>query len=196
MVISWCLVQPHALREEGRNELLLHLNEAYDMNVLTFYDPNIREFGPLELFSIRKKFEENLYYTKVLKGSNQDFQRLYETSDANEIFQKIEKFGVEVLIVTSGTEDVQLKTKNLLKTFPVKKVSPVSTIGAGDNFNAGLIYAMFINSIDKNNIRQISEAQWGEIMEYAIAFAGFVCESDLNYISNEFAQKVLTEQLV
>lgn len=183
----------HALREEGRNELLLNLNQAYDKNILTFYDPNIREFGPLELIEIRKKFEENLYFTKVLKGSNHDFQRLYETNNAEQIFSKIEKFGVEVLIVTSGGDEVQLKTKKIYKTFPVKPVKLVSTIGAGDNFNAGLVYGMYTLGIDKNNIQNISIEQWIKILEYAISCSAFVCESELNYISNNFAAKILTK---
>ncbi len=186
----------HALREEGRNELLLHLNQSYDKNVLTFYDPNIREFGPLELIDIRKKFEENLYFTKVLKGSNQDFLRLYETSNAEEIYNKIEKFGVEVLIVTSGSKEVQLVTRNFSQQFPVKQLKLVSTIGAGDNFNAGLVYGMYTLGIDKNSIREISTDQWNQIIEYAIQCSAFVCESELNYISSDFAEKVLSEQFV
>lgn len=186
----------HALREEGRNELLLHLNQSYDKNVLTFYDPNIREFGPLELIEIRKKFEENLYFTNVLKGSNQDFLRLYETSNSEQIFSKIEKFGVEVLLVTSGSEAVQIRTKNFSEKIPVKQLNLVSTIGAGDNFNAGLVYAMYTLGVDKRSIREISSDQWTQIIEYAIQCSAFVCESESNYISTDFAEKILSEQFV
>ncbi|MCF8362247.1 MAG: carbohydrate kinase [Prolixibacteraceae bacterium] len=181
----------NAIKEEGRNNLLLFLNQAHDKGVLTIYDPNIREFGPRELIETRKKVEENLHLVKVLKGSNQDFIRLYETDDADDIFKRVQPLGVQVLIVTSGTKKVELRTSNLSFSFPVKPVKTVSTIGAGDNFTAGLVFGFHKHAIRTLNIDDADENVWHEILQFATDFAAQVCCSEGNYISKEYAEKVM-----
>lgn len=185
----------NALRDEGRNNLLLFLNQAHDKNVLTLYDPNIREFSPLEMIDIRRKFEENLYLTKVLKGSNQDFLRIYETTDVNIIFDKVKGYGVEVLIVTFGSEPVQLRTNTISASFDLVPVNTVSTIGAGDNFTAGLIYGFERLHITTENLRLITELEWNKIISCANLMAGEVCKSELNYVSFDFVEQFKAQQV-
>lgn len=179
----------NALRDEGRNNLLIFLNQAHDKNVLTIYDPNIREFGPLELVEVRRKFEENIYLAKVLKGANQDFMRIYDTDDADAIFKKVEVFGVETLIVTSGSNPVEIRTKSFSFSIPVEPVKTVSTIGAGDNFTAGLVFGFVKYKVAAESLEKLSENEWKAIVEYAKLFAAEVCQSESNYISTSFAEK-------
>ncbi|HKK81845.1 MAG TPA: carbohydrate kinase [Prolixibacteraceae bacterium] len=181
----------NAIKEEGRNNLLLFLNQAHDNDVLTIYDPNIREFGPRELIETRKKVEENLHLAKVLKGSNQDFIRLYETDDADEIFHRVSPLGVKVLIVTSGSKQVEIRTRNISFSFPVKPVKTVSSIGAGDNFTAGLVFGFYKKDIRTLNIDEVDENAWHEILQFATDFAAQVCCSEGNYISKKYAEKVM-----
>lgn len=183
----------NAIKDEGRNNLLLFLNQAHDKDVLAIYDPNIREFGPRELVETRKKVEENLHLAKVLKGSNQDFMRLYQTDNADVLFKMVQPFGVRVLIVTSGAHKIELRTSGLALTFPVQAVESVSTIGAGDNFTAGLVYGFYKMNIRTANISQLNESIWLEIIQHAANFAAQVCCSEFNYISNEYAAEVLKQ---
>lgn len=181
----------NALRDEGRNSLLLFLNQAHDKSVLTIYDPNIREFGPLELIDVRRKFEENLFMAKVLKGSNQDFMRLYNTVDADEIFDRVSQSGVEILIVTAGSNPIELRSKKFSMSIPVDEVNTVSTIGAGDNFTAGLVYGFVKYQITYANFLNLDKKEWGLILNIAAQFAAEVCQSDSNYISHEFIKKFM-----
>ncbi|MFA9391341.1 MAG: carbohydrate kinase family protein [Prolixibacteraceae bacterium] len=179
----------NAIREEGRNNLLLFLNQAHDKNVLTIYDPNIREFGVLELIEVRRRFEENLFMTKILKGSNQDFLRLFETADADVIFDRVAVSGVETLIVTYGPDPVELRTKSLSMSIPFVPVQPVSTIGAGDNFTAGLMYGIMKEDVKTNELSELKPEVWKRIVAYATAFASEVCLSESNYISESFVEE-------
>lgn len=185
----------NAVRDEGRNSLLLFLNQAHDKNVLTLYDPNIREFNELELKDVRRKFEENLYLTKVLKGSNQDFQRLYSTDNADEIFEKVRMFGVEVLVVTHGAEPVELRTKKLSLNIEISAVQTISTIGAGDNFTAGLVFGFERLGIDTNGLKTIEEEDWRKILRCASSFSSEVCRSNSNYISKQFVEAFLVQNV-
>ncbi|MGF7139127.1 PfkB family carbohydrate kinase [Roseimarinus sediminis] len=179
----------NALRDEGRNSLLLFLNQAHDKNALTVYDPNIREFGPLEIIEIRRKFEENIYLSKVLKGSTTDFERLYDTSDVDELFKKFRDFGVEILIITSAEMPVSICTKNISLSIPVEPLQTVSTIGAGDNFTAGLIYGFYHYGIRTTDLNQLSENTWRKIIGFALTLSSEVCRSESNYISKAFARQ-------
>jgi fructokinase len=161
----------NAVRDEGRNSLLLFLNQAHDKNILTIYDPNIREFGAFELIEVRRKFEENLHLTKVLKESNQDFKRLYETTNPDEIFAKVTCFGVEVLIMTNGSDPIQLRTKTISMDIPVQAVETTSTIGAGDNFSAGIIFGFIKEEVETRSLLAVDELKWKTILDHANSFA-------------------------
>ncbi|MBQ5577093.1 MAG: hypothetical protein IIT37_13670, partial [Bacteroidales bacterium] len=63
-------------------------------------------------------------------------------------------------------------------------IKPVSTIGAGDNFNAGIVYGIIKNNIDRNDIRSnIKKEILDDIVEHATSFAQEVCMSQENYIA-------------
>jgi len=181
----------NAIRDEGRDDLLVFLKRARNKNILTIYDPNIRESGTSEMIDVRKKFEENLCFTKVLKGSDQDFMRLYGTDDADEVFTRVLAFGVEVLVVTCGSKPVELRAKNVSFSFSVDQVIPVSTIGAGDNFTSGLVFGFVRESVSSQTIGTISAGIWKKIISCSNSFAAEVCKSESNYVSTEFASTFL-----
>jgi fructokinase len=62
-------------------------------------------------------------------------------------------------------------------------IVPVSTIGAGDNFNAGVIYGLIKYNIGYHDLPLINEATWDKIIQCGIDFSAEVCQSYLNYIS-------------
>jgi fructokinase len=83
---------------------------------------------------------------------------------------------------------VMLMTEVLTKVYDVPAVTPVSTVGAGDSFNAGLISALVSYGSDAFQPETLNEAQWDVIMTTAIDFATAVCSSNENYIPVDFAQ--------
>ena len=78
-----------------------------------------------------------------------------------------------------------------MKHFDVQKLEPVSAVGAGDTFNAGLIYYIYKNNITKAQLKTMSEEQWHEMLAIADSFAANVCMSTDNYISEEFAKSII-----
>ena len=50
------------------------------------------------------------------------------------------------LILTDGARPIRVYTPDDCETYPVQPIETVSTVGAGDNFNAGYIYAKIIAS--------------------------------------------------
>ena len=64
----------------------------------------------------------------------------------------------------------------------------VSTIGAGDNFNAGIIYGLLKYNVRRCDLDTLPEETWSRIIRCGIDFATEVCGSYDNYISKEFAE--------
>ncbi len=91
------------------------------------------------------------------------------------------------LIYTQNENGIDVHLPNQEFHKEVKKLNPVSAVGAGDTFNAGLIYYLFKNNIGKEGLDNMSQAQWDEMLEIADEFAANVCMSMDNYISLELA---------
>ena len=98
-------------------------------------------------------------------------------------------------IYTNGAENIVLRGKNdFKKEYPVVQTNTGSTIGAGDNFNAGFIFGLIKNNITRQMISDgLTETQWNELVSYATRFSANCCEDIYNYISKDFgAQMNLT----
>jgi fructokinase len=63
----------------------------------------------------------------------------------------------------------------------------VSTIGAGDNFNAGFLYGLIKNQITRDNLENgLTEEQWDALISSAQQFSAEACKSLYNYVSTDF----------
>jgi fructokinase len=75
----------------------------------------------------------------------------------------------------------------------------VSTIGAGDNFNAGFLYGLIKNHISRDDMeRGLTEEQWDAVIGCAQQFSAEACRTLNNYVSPEFGvqrQQELAEAL-
>ena len=91
-------------------------------------------------------------------------------------------------------EPVELRAENKFsKRYEVEQTNTVSTIGAGDNFNAGFIYGLLHYGITRADIeRGLTEAQWDEVIACAQKFSANCCKSIYNYVSKEFGANLKT----
>lgn len=82
------------------------------------------------------------------------------------------------------------------KNYPIPSdIQVVSTIGAGDNFNAGLVYGMMKYGITREVIeRGLTEEQWDLLIGCGQRFSAECCKSLNNYISKEFGEKLKSEE--
>ena len=70
-------------------------------------------------------------------------------------------------------------------------VRVVSTIGAGDNFNAGFIYGLVKYGITREQMTNgLTEAQWDNVIDCAMQFSANVCKSLNNYVDEDFARAI------
>lgn len=179
----------YGIKEEIRDDLIGFLSESRERGALVLYDPNFRKAHYHLRDSIMEMIFQNYSLSHIVKGSDEDFMNLHNTSDANELYKVVAASGCPVLIRTANRFGVELRTPIVSKHYPVKDIQTVSTIGAGDNFNAGLIYGLFHMNIMPSKLKDLSESSWDRLIATAILFAEHVCLSYDNYISYTFASE-------
>ena len=116
------------------------LHNARKAGAWLYYDINFRKTHIPDIPDVIGYIEENMHLADVVRGSKEDFEYLYGLSDADAIYAKVRPF-CNRFILTDGARSIRIYTPAGCETFPVQPIETISTVGAGDNFNAGYIYA-------------------------------------------------------
>jgi len=180
-----------SLSPEIREPMISFVRKAKDSGAIIIYDPNIRKSHQNEIREFHKLIIENISLADIIRGSDEDFEAIFDVNNAKEAFGKIIGHGCEFLVYTSGSANVYLHTNSFTKISSVPVISPRSTIGAGDNFNAGIIFSLIRLGIFKKDLYKPDSLQCTEILKSGIALSQEVCKSYDNYISTAFAKRFL-----
>ncbi len=178
----------YSITIEVRKKLMEFVVQANKKKAVVIYDPNFRKQHLHALNSLRPLIFDNFMHADILRGSNEDFSFILGTDTADETYAETGKY-CKNLLYTANDKGVFVRTKQVKSMFPVHKIEPVSTIGAGDNFNAGIAYSLFRHDIRHRDLDDLDEKNWKSIVTTAVEFATSVCMSYDNYISSEFAEK-------
>jgi fructokinase len=177
------------VKDEGREAFIDFISKASESGAVIVYDPNFRKANAKDADALKRKIEQNIALADIVKGSDEDFVNVYRASDIESAWEKVQKTKKVPLIYTANKEGVYVKTPSFEKYYQVPAIQPVSTIGAGDTFSAGVIYKLYEAGIGKDDMNNISEQLWDKIIHTAIDFAQHVCMHYDNYLSAEYAEK-------
>lgn len=179
----------YALNHAVRERVAEFLEYARDRKAIIYYDPNFRKPHAHESLRLRPTAIENLEYADIVRGSDEDFFHLFGEADPDRIYKEYVSFYCKQLIVTKGAGEIALFTHQAKEKFEPVPIRPVSTIAAGDNFNAGFIYGLLKYDIRRNDLSSLNSQRWEQIIRCGIDFATNVCQSYDNYVSTAFASE-------
>ncbi len=183
MIGSYFAITP-VLRDKVK-ELL---DRAHDAGAIIYYDVNFRSTHANEAIKLMPTIIENFEYADILRGSTEDFQNMFRQPDADKVYRDHVEFYCPNFICTDADGDVRLRTKHVCKDYPVTPLKAVSTIGAGDNFNAGVVYGLLKYRVRRADLAELTEADWDAIIRCGMDFSADVCKSVSNSVSKEFAE--------
>jgi fructokinase len=181
----------YALSTEIRYRYISFIKAAKDSGAIVLYDPNFRKSHLNELENLMPLIIENMKMATIVRGSDEDFRNIFGSENPDEAW-KIVKEYCGCMVYTSKAEGVYVRTSSFSDKFPVEKIKPVSTIGAGDNFNAGIIASFYRDNIFECNLKDMGKREWEMVIQTATGFASNVCMSYENYIDPAFASKYLS----
>ena len=182
----------YAVNPVIRPQVVGLLDYARSHGAIIYYDVNFRPAHKDEVIRITPNLIENLDYADIVRGSHEDFATIYKKEDADKVYNAEISFYCKQFIYTQGSQPVEVRCgKEIKKSYPVLDTDVVSTIGAGDNFNAGFIFGMLKYGITHADLEKgLSEEQWDKLIHYALAFSADCCKDIFNYVSKEFGEKM------
>jgi fructokinase len=163
------------------------LEKAAGAGATIVYDPNFRSTHNPERNELIPDIEENMDYATVVRASDEDLLNIFEARTPDEAWEEVGKH-CDAMIYTANAEGVFLRTESLAFHMEVDRIVPVSTIGAGDTFNAGLLYGIWKKDYKREQIGSLDQSQWEELIETAIRFSREVCLSYDNYLPLGYAE--------
>ena len=172
----------YALNPDVRYKVVSLLEEARRAGAIIYYDVNFRRNHAGEAIKLMGNIIENFEYADIVKGSDEDFEVLYRIADGAKVFKEKIDFYCPRLIYSRGEQGVELYSRTLTKRYP---------IGAGDNLNAGILFGLIKYRIRRDDLDQLSEHDWDDIIRCGLQFSAETCGQTDNYVSREFAEKVL-----
>lgn len=183
----------YSLNPVLRTRMVEFLQYAQERKAIIYYDPNFRKAHAHEAIRLMPTVLENLEFADIVRGSDEDFQNLYGKSDAEKVYKEHIQFYCDRFLTTHGANGVNLHTRNFTRHFDSPRIQPLSTIGAGDNFNAGIIYGLLKYDVRHADLPSLDQDTWEKIIRCGMDLASEVCQSYDNYISKEFAAKYVSQ---
>lgn len=168
------------------------LEYARQRGAIIYYDVNFRKAHQADVMKVTPNLIDNLEYADIVRGSKEDFEVLYKKDSAERVYRAETSFYCKRFIYTDGPNPVSVFSNNgFHNEYAMPKTETVSTIGAGDNFNAGFIYGMIKYGVTRDDVEQgLSEEVWDKLIATATAFSADCCKDIFNYISKEFGQQL------
>lgn len=181
----------YALNPALRPRMVEFLQYARERKAIIYYDLNFRKAHAHEAIRLMPTVLENLEYADIVRGSDEDFLNLFGQQDGERVYADHIQFYCDRLITTKGAQGVELYTSRFKQHYDSLAIEPQSTIGAGDNFNAGLIFGLLKEDVRLKDLADLTPDRWERIIRHGMDLAGEVCQSYDNYISTDFATRYL-----
>jgi fructokinase len=172
-----------------REKVLDFLKYAKQCGAIIYYDFNFRSTHRAEAVKLYSSILENLEFADIVRGSNEDFENMFGYSDPEKVYKNEISFYCKNMIFTSGAGSIYIKTPSVTKEYEVASIPTVSTIGAGDNFNAGVVYGLVKGNVGLKSLDTLDEGAWDSIVKCGIDLASDVCQSLSNSVSDSFAER-------
>lgn len=167
------------------------LNRAGEAGSIVYYDLNFRRSHQHELDVLTPAILSNLRQSTLVRGSSDDLEVIYGTREARDVYDRHISRYCPLFLCTAGAGRITVCTPQATYEFQAPLIQDVvSTVGAGDNFNAGFSCALVWQGISKQQLYTLDQQGWGRLIDVACQFAGEACRSTQNYISVEFGAKV------
>jgi fructokinase len=143
------------------------------------YDPNIRPSIMGDLDAVRRRVEELVALSDVVKASEDDLGLLYPAESPEQVMGRWVGLGAGLAVVTLGADGVayRVASDERSERAPARVKGVVDTVGAGDSFMAGLVSGLVVAGLlgDPGARQRLHDAtleEVGHAVERGLATSG------------------------
>lgn len=162
--------------DEGAAQALAMIEDAAGSTTISF-DPNCRP--NLVKHKARYVDQMNAFAAAadIVRMSDVDFEFLYGRRDQGERATSLLAAGTSLVVVTRGIKGAQAWHRQAdLVEVEAPATDVVDTIGAGDSFQAALLFALrAIGRIRRDALAQMNAGELGRALSFASACAAVTC---------------------
>lgn len=173
----------YAIKPSIRPMLEPYFEQCKTNGAILMYDPNFRKSHRNMLAEVLPFIKKNIALATVTKGSFEDFELIFETSDLQTIIQRCYESGCHHLIITNGKEPVLYTNFKESYSYPVVVEKIISTIGAGDAFMSGLVYSICLQRLRHYDFEHLDKLNIDRMIITGLELSSRVCQSYENYVS-------------
>jgi fructokinase len=162
--------------EAGAAEALAMVNEARGSTTISF-DPNCRPDLVRDKAGYVVQMSEFAAVADIIRMSDVDFDYLYGDDDYAGRAKTMIAAGASLVVVTRGASGVQAWHREAgAVAAEAPKVTVVDTVGAGDSFQAALLYALHaLGRIERDALKGTSAAELHRALSFASTCAAITC---------------------
>ncbi len=170
-----------SINQVVRDKITPIINTANNSNAIIIYDPNCRQNhtnNPLVLNLIKENFRSS----SLVRCSDEDLRAIFGKIPLEEAINQAQEWCKNIIVTQNSSSVIAHFGANRYE-MGVEKIEVVNTIGAGDNFNAGIINSILAQNITKRELTTLTTQQVNNILKCGIEFSREVCLSTENYIA-------------
>ncbi|UPK06413.1 carbohydrate kinase [Bradyrhizobium sp. 170] len=162
--------------DKGAAQALAMIEDAGGSTTISF-DPNCRP----KLVSDKPRYIDRMNAfaaaADIVRMSDVDFEFLYGGGDYAERASSLIATGTSLVVVTRGIKGAQAWHSGAgLVTVEAPAIAVMDTVGAGDSFQAALLFALrAIGRIDSGALAQLNSDELGRALSFASTCAAFTC---------------------
>ena len=162
--------------DSGAAEALAMVEDARGSVTISF-DPNCRP----NLVSDKRRYVDRMNafaaIASIVRMSDVDFEYLYGGSEYAGRAQSLVDAGASLVVITRGIKGAQAWHKQAgAVEVEAPIVDVVDTIGAGDSFQAAMLFALrAIGRIGPASLAQTNSEELGRVLSFAAHCAAFTC---------------------
>jgi fructokinase len=162
--------------EGGAAQALAMVNEAGGSTTISF-DPNCRPDLVRDKAGYVARMAEFAAVADIIRMSDVDFDYLYGDDDYAGRAKSMIAAGASLVVVTRGAKGVQAWHRGAgAVAAEAPKVTVVDTVGAGDSFQAALLYALHaLGRIERDALKATSAAELHRALSFASICAAITC---------------------
>lgn len=171
----------------GMRPLITQLQDlAAQTAAIVYYDLNFRPGHSDERESLTPVILQNFRRSTIVRCSTDDLDVLFSSRSARDIYNRYIRHCCPYFICTAGAEQIIVCTPRECYEFAAPPIADVvSTVGAGDSFNAGFSCALIWEGIMLEDLPGLEYNTWQRLIATACRFAGETCRSTENYIAHK-----------
>ena len=170
-VAAVCFGTLSMVLEPGASVYEALLRRAHAEGRLVVIDPNIRSAVIADADAYRRRFAEWMASVDIVKLSGEDASWLAH-GPAGSTPQDWIDAGVTAVLITAGSDGIDVITAGMSVRVPAPKVSVADTIGAGDSIMGALVHRLDrVGALSREALGGLSEGQWREVAEFAAKVA-------------------------